>query len=395
MQVKTIKDIDLKHKRVLVRVDYNVPLDRNTGAVTDDTRLAATIPTIAYLQEQGAKIILCSHLGRPDGKVVEGLSLTPVAARLSELLGQPVRLLSDCVGDAANKAVYETGAGDIVLLENLRFHPEEEANDPNFAKSLASLAEVYVNDAFGTAHRAHASTAGVAAYLPAVAGFLMEKEVSIMGSALARPNRPFAAVIGGAKISSKISVLDNLMSKVEVLVIGGGMANTFLKAQGYDVGSSLVEEDQVEYAKELLHKAWERGVKRLLPLDAVVADKIDKDAAIRTVSVNEVPNGWSIVDIGPETVEHFGSQLRSCLTIIWNGPMGIFEIPAFASGSRELAQIISEVRGVTIVGGGETVALVTEMGLEGKFTHVSTGGGASLEFLEGKELPGVAVLMKK
>ncbi len=395
MQVKTIKDIDVRDKRVLVRVDYNVPLDRNSGAVTDDTRLTATIPTIRYLQEQGAKVILCSHLGRPDGKVVDSLRLTPVAARLSELLTHPVNYLSDCIGEEVEKAIKEMGEGDIVLLENLRFHPEEEANDPEFARELASFADVFVNDAFGTAHRAHASTAGVAAYLPSVAGFLMEKEVSAMGTALERPNRPFAAVIGGAKISSKIAVLDNLMSKVDVLVIGGGMANTFLKAQGYDIGSSLVEEDQVEYAKELLHKAWEKGVKRLLPVDVVIADKIDKDANVRTVSVSDIPDGWSIVDIGPETVDQYGSQLRSCLTIIWNGPMGIFEIPPFANGSKELAEVISEVSGVTIVGGGETVALVTEMGLEDKFTHVSTGGGASLEFLEGKELPGVAVLMRK
>ncbi|MSQ15541.1 MAG: phosphoglycerate kinase [Dehalococcoidia bacterium] len=395
MRVNTVKDIDIRDKRVLMRVDYNVPLDRDTGAVTDDTRLRATIPTIRYLQEQGAKIILCSHLGRPDGMVVDRLRLGPIAERLSDLLGQPVKQLPDCIGARVAQAVRAVGASEIVLLENLRFHPEEEANDPEFARELASLADIYVNDAFGTAHRAHASTAGVAAYLPAVAGFLMDKEVSVMGTALERPNRPFAAVIGGAKISSKIAVLDNLMSKVEVLVIGGGMANTFLKAQGYDIGSSLVEEDQVEYAKELLHKAWEKGVKRLLPMDVVIADKIDKDANVRTVPVNDIPSGWSIVDIGPDTVEEFASQLRSCLTIIWNGPMGIFEIPAFANGSIELATVISEISGVTIVGGGETVALVTEMGLEDKFTHVSTGGGASLEFLEGKELPGVAALMKK
>ncbi|MBM2826888.1 MAG: phosphoglycerate kinase [Dehalococcoidia bacterium] len=395
MNLRTIRDVDVEGKRVLVRVDYNVPLNRETGEVADDSRLLATVPTIEYLVQQEAKVILCSHLGRPDGKVVEELRLAPIARHLTQILGRPVASAPDCVGPDVQRIVRTMAPGNILLLENLRFHPEEEANDPAFAEALAALAEVYINDAFGTAHRAHASTAGVAAYLPSAAGFLMEKEVSTMGVALENPNRPFAAVIGGAKVSGKIGVLENLLDKVNVLVIGGGMACTFLKAMGYDIGNSLVEEDRVAYAKELLHKAWQKNVKHLLPVDAVIADKIDREANIRTVPIGEVPDGWSIVDIGPDTVEYFAAELKSCLTIIWNGPMGIFEIPAFAHGSQDLAKVIAECPGVTIVGGGETVALVTEMGLEDKFTHVSTGGGASLEFLEGRELPGVAALLEK
>ncbi len=395
MRKKTVRDIDVAGKRALVRVDFNVPLDKTTRAVLDDTRIRAALPTIRYLREKGARVILCSHLGRPDGQVKEELRLAPVAARLSELLGAPVRTTSDCVGPEVEEAVRALGPGEVLLLENLRFHPEEEANDPEFARRLASLADVYVNDAFGTAHRAHASTAGVAAYLPAVAGLLMEKEIDYLDRVVTNPERPVAAVIGGAKISSKIGVLQNLLSKVDVILIGGGMASTFLKAQGREVGDSLVEDDQLDTANRIVAEAQERGVRLLLPVDVVVADAFDERASHRVVSVDAVEPGWHIMDIGPETARRYAEALTGMRTIVWNGPMGVAEWEAFAAGSKAIAEAMAASGATTIVGGGETVALVEQLGLAGRFSHVSTGGGASLEFLEGKELPGVAALLDR
>ncbi|HWQ29337.1 MAG TPA: phosphoglycerate kinase [Dehalococcoidia bacterium] len=395
MRKKTVRDIDVAGKRALVRVDFNVPLDKTTRAVLDDTRIRAALPTIRYLREKGARVVLCSHLGRPDGKVKEELRLAPVAARLSELLGAPVCTTNDCVGPEVEEAVRALGPGDVLLLENLRFHPEEEANDPECARRLASLADVYVNDAFGTAHRAHASTAGVAAYLPAVAGLLMEKEIDYLDRVVTNPERPVAAVIGGAKISSKIGVLQNLLSKVDVILIGGGMASTFLKAQGREVGDSLVEDDQLDTANRIVAEAQERGVRLLLPVDVVVADAFDERANHRVVSVDAIEPGWRIMDIGPETARRYAEALAGMKTIVWNGPMGVAEWEAFAAGSRAIAEAMAASGATTIVGGGETVALVEQIGLADRFSHVSTGGGASLEFLEGKELPGVAALLDR
>ncbi len=392
---KTVRDIDVRGKRVLVRVDFNVPLDPASGRVLDDSRIRAALPTIEYLREQGAGLIVCSHLGRPDGKVVEKLRLAPVAERLGELLGSPVQTTDCCIGPAVEAAAQALAAGEVLLLENLRFHPEEEANDAAFAQALASLAAVYVNDAFGTAHRAHASTAGVAAYLPAVAGFLMEKEIAFLGKALANPDRPFAAVIGGAKISTKIAVLENLLDKVDRLIIGGGMACTFLKAEGFEVGQSLVEAEQVDTARQIMERAAQRGTMLLLPTDVIVGDRFQADARRMVVSVNAVPADWQIMDIGEKTVEVFSRALEPCKTVLWNGPMGVIELAPFARGSHRLAAAIANLDATTIVGGGETVAVVGELGLEGKFSHVSTGGGAALEFLEGRELPGVAALADK
>ena len=389
---KTVRDIDVKGKRVLMRVDFNVPLDKADRHVLDDTRIRAALPTIDYLRQQGARLILCSHLGRPDGKVVDALRLTPVARRLGELLGSPVKTTDCCTGPKVEAAAQALAPGEVLLLENLRFHPQEEANDPAFAKALASLADVYVNDAFGTAHRAHASTAGVAMYLPAVAGFLMQKELSFLGGALADPERPFAAIIGGAKISTKIRVLENLLAKVDRLIIGGGMACTFLKAEGFGVGNSLVEAEQVETAARIMEQASQQGVQLLLPADVMVGDRFEADARRQMVSVNAVPDGWQILDIGEKTAEIFIRALSDCKTVLWNGPVGVIEFPAFARGSHRLAKAIAELHATTIVGGGETVQVVEELGLEEKFSHVSTGGGAALEFLEGRELPGVAAL---
>jgi phosphoglycerate kinase len=392
---KTVKDIDVQNKRVLVRVDFNVPLDKATGAITDDARIRAALPTIRYLIGQGARVVLCSHLGRPDGKVVDKLRLTPVAQRLSELLGQPVAKTDDCVGPAVQAAVAAMKPGDVLLLENLRFHAEEEANDAAFARQLAALAEVYVNDAFGTAHRAHASTEGVAHYLPAVAGFLMEKEIDYLSRALESPARPFDAIIGGAKVSDKIAVLENLLGKVDALLIGGGMANTFLKAQGHEVGQSLVEDDKLDVARSLLAQAQARHVRLLLPVDVVVADKVAADAAWKTVAVTAVPADWRILDVGPKTVETFASELQSAQTVVWNGPLGVFEFPAFAQGTIALAKALAASHATTIIGGGDSAAAVEKAGVADKITHISTGGGASLEFLEGKTLPGVAALLDK
>jgi phosphoglycerate kinase len=392
---KTVKDIDVKNKRILGRVDFNVPLDKATGAITDDARIRAALPTIRYLIGQGARVVLCSHLGRPDGKVVDKLRLGPVAQRLSELLGQPVAKTDDCVGPAVQAAVAAMQPGEVLLLENLRFHPEEEANDPVFARQLAALADLYVNDAFGTAHRAHASTEGVAHYLPAVAGFLMEKEIDYLSRALENPARPFDAIIGGAKVSDKIAVLENLLGKVDALLIGGGMANTFLKAQGHEVGQSLVEDDKLDVARSLLAQAQARHVRLLLPVDVVVADKFAADAAWKTVPVTAVPADWRILDVGPKTVELFANELKAAQTVVWNGPLGVFEFPAFAQGTIALAKALAASRATTIIGGGDSAAAVERAGVADRITHISTGGGASLEFLEGQTLPGVAALLDK
>ncbi len=389
---KTVRDVALLDKRVLVRVDFNVPLEGSR--ITDDTRIRAALPTIRYLVQQQARVILCSHLGRPKG-VTPGLSLAPCAARLGELLEQPVAMAPDCIGPEAGALAAALQPGQVLLLENLRFHPEEEKNDPAFAQQLAGLAAVYVNDAFGTAHRAHASTEGVARYLPAVAGFLMEKEISVIGAALAAPERPFVAIIGGAKVSDKIGVIENLLSKVDCLVIGGGMANTFLKARGFDMGKSLVEAERVELAAELIRRAAAAGVELLLPDDLVVAAEFKADAPARTVAADAVPADWLALDIGPATSARYSQRVAAAGTALWNGPMGVFEFPTFAAGTLALARAMSDCRGVSIVGGGDSVAAVEQMGLAEKMTHVSTGGGASLEFLEGKTLPGVACLQDK
>jgi phosphoglycerate kinase len=394
---KTVRDVDVAGKRVLVRVDFNVPLDAHTGAVADDGRIRAALPTIAYLRERGARVVLCSHLGRPDGMVVERLRLRPVAERLSRLLGVPVATAPDCVGPAAEQAVAALRPGEVLLLENLRFHPEEEANDPAFARRLAALADVYVNDAFGTAHRAHASTEGVAHLLPAVAGLLMAKELAYLGRALTDPARPFAAVVGGAKISGKIDVLRNLLDRVDWLLIGGGMANTFLKAGGVTVGASLVEDDQLDTARAVLAHAAAGRPRLELPVDAIIADRVAADADRRTLTLGRepVPEGWRIVDIGPETVRRFGEALRDCRTVVWNGPMGVFELAPFAEGTLALARTLAGLDATTVVGGGETAQAVEAAGVADRITHVSTGGGAALEFLEGKTLPGVAALQNR
>lgn len=384
---KTVRDIDVQGKRVLLRVDFNVPLKE--GAITDDRRIRAAIPTIEYLLDNGATVILMSHLGRPRGKVVESLRLTPVAARLADLLDRPVTILDDCVGEAVEQMVKSARPGDVILLENLRFRSEEKANDAAFSKQLAALGDVYVNDAFGAVHRAHASVAGVPDYLPAVAGFLLEKELSALGGALENPARPFVAILGGAKISGKIEVIDNLLSKVERLLIGGGMANTFFKAQGFPVGDSLVEDDALGLAQEILAAG---GEKLVLPVDVVIADAFDAAAESRIVPVDQVPNGWRIMDIGPESLKQFGEQLATARTVVWNGPMGVFEFPRFAVGTFALAQLVAESDATTIIGGGDSAAAIEESGLSDKMSHISTGGGASLEFLAGKTLPGVAAL---
>jgi phosphoglycerate kinase len=397
MDKKTIRDIDLAGKRVLVRVDFNVPLDSNQH-ITDDTRIRAALPTIRYLLDQGAAVILMSHLGRPDGKVVEKLSLAPVARRLSELLGRPVQMATDCVGPAAEAQAKALQPGQVLLLENLRFHKEEEKNDPDFARQLAALGEVYVNDAFGTAHRAHASTEGVTRYLPGVAGFLMEKEINFLGSALENPRRPFVAIIGGAKVSDKIAVLERLISMVDALLIGGGMANTFLKAEGYEIGDSLFEEGKLDVARDLVAKAQNRGLQFLLPTDVVIADRFAADATYKVVSRDDVPKGWRILDIGPKTVEAFRETLADAQTIVWNGTLGVAEMPAFAKGTDAIIEILAkrtQAGAITIIGGGDSAAAVEEAGAAEKMTHVSTGGGASLEFLEGRTLPGVAALQDK
>ena len=395
MNKKSVRDIDVKGKRVLLRVDLNVPLDPETGEIGDDTRVLAILPTVKYLVDNKAKLILCSHFGRPEGKVVDELRLAPVGERLSQTLGLPVQIAKDCIGPDVEEAVGRLKEGEILLLENLRFHPEEEQNDPGFAQALARLADVYVNDAFGTAHRAHASTAGVASYLPAVAGLLMERELEFMSKALEGPERPVAAIIGGAKISDKIGVLEHLMERVDSLLIAGGMGSTFLKALKYGVGQSAVEENKLGLAQWLVEKAAERGVHLLLPADVVVADRFASDARSKVVSITDVPSGWYVMDIGPKTIELFEAKMRKCKTIIWNGPVGVFEFPKFAKGTEALAYLLAGLDATTIIGGGSTAEAVQKLGLVDKMTHVSTGGGASLKILEGKTLPGVAVLLDK
>ncbi|KAG2679606.1 hypothetical protein I3843_11G058600 [Carya illinoinensis] len=392
--VSTLKEADLKGKKVLVRVDLNVPLDDNLS-ITDDNRIRAAVPTIKYLQSHGAKLILCTHLGRPKG-VTPKYSLKPLIPRLSELLGLEVKMANDCIGEEVKKIVDELPEGGVLLLENVRFYKEEEKNDPEFAKKLASLADVYVNDAFGTAHRAHASTEGVAKYLkPAVAGFLMQKELDYLVGAVANPKRPFAAIVGGSKVSTKIGVIESLLGKVDLLLLGGGMMFTFYKAQGYSVGSSLVEEDKLDLATSLMEKAKLKGVSLLLPTDVVIADKFAADANSKVVPASSIPDGWMGLDIGPDSIKTFSEVLDTTQTIIWNGPMGVFEIDKFAVGTEAIAKTLADLtaKGVTtIVGGGDSVAAVEKLGLAEKMSHISTGGGASLELLEGKSLPGVLAL---
>jgi phosphoglycerate kinase len=395
MNKKTLRDIDVSGKRVLMRVDFNVPLDKQTQSIADDTRIRAALPTIEYLREHGATIVLVSHLGRPDGKVVESARLAPVAARLGELLHTDVKYATDVVGRSADAVVRDAQPGEVVMLENVRFEPGEERNDRGLARKLGSYAEVFVNDAFGTAHRAHASTAGVAEFLPAVAGFLMEKEIDYLSRAVSSPERPAAAIIGGAKVSSKIGVLRHLLSKVDVLLVGGGMASTFLKAQGIDVGASLVEDDQLDAAREVMAEARRRGTVLGLPSDLVVAERFEEAAPPRTVDAGAVPAGWMILDAGPKTVEDYQRKLAGAKLVVWNGPLGVAEWPAFAERSRALARFLADLDATVIIGGGETVAMVQELGLADRFAHVSTGGGASLEFLEGRELPGVAALLDR
>lgn len=394
MAKKTVRDIDAAGKRVLVRVDFNVPLDKN-GRVSDDTRIVEALPTINYLVEQSAKVILISHLGRPKGKIDEKYKMDPVAKRLSELLGRTVAKVDECVGAAPREAIERMRDGDVILLENVRFHPEEEKNDERFARQLADLADIYVNDAFGTAHRAHASTSGVSEFLPAVAGFLMEKELDILGRLLIHPEKPFVAIIGGAKVSDKIAVISNLLDKVDTMIIGGGMSNTFLKAQGCDVGKSLLETDKIDLAKSLIAEAKAKGIKLLLPVDVVVAPGAAPDAEQKTVPANQIPPDWMALDIGQETVELFTEAMKSASTIVWNGPMGVFEMAPFAKGTDAIALAMAESKATTIVGGGDSASAVKKAGLADRITHISTGGGASLEFLEGKVLPGVAVLLDK
>ncbi|NLU23640.1 MAG: phosphoglycerate kinase [Clostridiales bacterium] len=392
---KTILDVDVKGKKVLLRCDFNVPQDKETGAITSDKRIVAALPTIRYLLENGADVIACSHLGKPKGEWKTKLSLAPVAKRLSELLGQEVVFASDVIGPDAQAKAKALKGGEIMLLENLRFHIEEEKNDPTFAKKLSDMAELYVSDAFGTVHRAHASTAGIAAYLPAVSGFLVAKELEIMGGALENPKRPFVAVLGGAKISDKLGVINNLLDKADTIIIGGGMAYTFAKAQGGSIGKSLCEEDRLTYALDMIAKAREKGVKLLLPIDTVAAKEFSADATPVVVNTSAIPGDMEGLDIGPKTVELFCSAVKGAGTVVWNGPMGVFEFPAFAKGTKAMAQALADSGAVTIVGGGDSAAAVEQMGFADKITHISTGGGASLEFLEGRELPGVACLQDK
>lgn len=393
MELRTIRELDVSGKKVLVRVDFNVPLD-DQGKVADDTRIAATLPTIKHLLDNDARVILMSHLGRPKGKVVDTLRLTGVAARLGELLGREVKKVDDCVGPIVEQAVSELQSGEVILLENLRFHPEEEQNDPEFAQQLALLADLYVNDAFGTAHRAHASTAGVASLLPAAAGFLMEKEVKALGSILTDPPHPFVAVLGGAKVADKIGVLNNMVAKVDTIIFGGGMANTFLLAQGKEIGDSLVDKEHLDFARDFLQKAQNMGVQVELPEDLVIAP-VSGEGLSRVVAAGEVPAGWRALDIGPQTAKRYQSLIKEGKSAFWNGPMGVFEQDEFARGSEAVARALTDPDLISVVGGGDSLAVLEKFGLAGKVTHASTGGGASLEFLEGRELPGLAALVKK
>ncbi len=390
----TIEDVQVKGKKVLVRCDFNVPLDADKN-ITDETRINAALPTIKYLLDNGAAVILCSHLGRPKGEFNMKYSLAPVAKRLSEKLGFEVKLAKDVIGPSAKKLAAEVEPGKAVMLENVRFHAEEEKNDPAFAKELASMAELYVSDAFGTVHRAHASTAGVADYLPAVAGYLIGKELNFLGNAVENPVRPFVAILGGAKVKDKIGVITNLLDKVDTLIIGGGMAYTFSKAMGGEIGDSLLDEERIDLARDMMKAAEAKGVKFLLPVDTVIANDFDNPTEIKTVEAGKIPAGWQGLDIGPKTVELFSDAVKSAKTVVWNGPMGVFEKPEFAKGTLAIATAMAESDATTIIGGGDSAAAVTQMGLAPKMSHISTGGGASLEFLEGKVLPGVACLKDK
>ena len=394
MNKKTVKDIDVKGKRVLVRCDFNVPQDEN-GNITDTRRIVSSLPTIKYLIENGAMVILCSHLGRPKGEVKKEFSLAPVAKELSKELGIEVKLADDIVGKSAKSLTANMKEGEVVLLENVRFDAREEKNDSEMARELASLAQIYVNDAFGTSHRAHASTAGVADYLPAVSGFLIEKEIDFMGNALENPKRPFVAILGGKKVSDKIGVINSLLEKVDTLMIGGAMAYTFFKAQGYEVGNSICELDKLDLAKELMEKASKKGVKLMLPVDTKLGKEFDKDTESKTVKASEIPEGWEGFDIGEETIKLYKEELKNAKTIVWNGPLGLFEFDQFAIGTNEIAKTLAEVDAITIIGGGDSAAAIEKAGLADKMTHISTGGGASLEFLEGKKLPGIECLQDK
>lgn len=393
MNKKTIRDIDVKGKKVLVRVDFNVPLKE--GEITDETRITAALPTIKELLSGGAAVILCSHLGRPKGEFKPEFSLAPVAKRLSELLPCKVEFATDVIGADAKAKAAALAPGEVLLLENVRYHKEEEKNDPEFARELASMAELYVNDAFGAAHRAHASTAGVAAYLPAVSGLLMAKELDFLGGAVENPQRPFVAIIGGAKVSDKIGVIQNLLDKVDTLLIGGGMAYTFFKAQGKEIGTSICEDDKVALAAELLEYARKRGIAMTLPIDNIVADKFDANANSRIVPADDIPEGWMGLDIGPSTRAMYAGVIKKAKTVVWNGPMGVFEMEAFAGGTKAIAQAVADSEALSVIGGGDSVAAIKQMGFASKVSHISTGGGASLEFLEGKVLPGVDCLMDK
>lgn len=394
MNKKTVKDIDLKGKKVFVRCDFNVPMDENQN-ITDNTRIKAALPTIKYLLEQNCKIILASHLGRPKGEVKPEFSLKPVAKELSKLLGKDVIMANDVIGEDATSKAENLKEGEIMLLENVRFHREETDNDPEFAKKLASMAEIFVNDAFGTAHRAHASTTGIADYIPGVAGFLIEKELKFLGNAINNPERPFVAILGGAKVSDKIGVIDSLLDKVDTLMIGGGMAYTFFKAQGYNVGNSLCEVEKTDLALEEMKKAKEKGVKLLLPIDTKIGKEFKPDTESKTVAWTEIPDEWEGFDIGEKTIEMFKKELQNAKTVIWNGPLGLFEFEQFAIGTNEIAKTLADLDATTIIGGGDSAAAVTKAGLADKMTHISTGGGASLEFLEGKKLPGIECLQDK
>lgn len=394
MNKKTVKDIDLKGKKVFVRCDFNVPMDEKQN-ITDDTRIVAALPTIKYLLEQDCKIILASHLGRPKGEVKPEFSLAPVAKELSKLLNKEVIMAKDVIGEDATNKAENLKEGEIMLLENVRFHREETDNDPEFAKKLASMAEVYVNDAFGAAHRAHASTAGIAQYLPAVSGFLIEKELTVLGNAINNPERPFMAILGGAKVSDKIGVIDSLLDKVDTLMIGGGMAYTFFKAQGYSVGNSLCEEEKTGLALAAMEKAKQKGVKLLLPVDTKVGKEFKPDTESKTVAWTDIPDGWEGFDIGEKTIEMFKNELKNAKTVIWNGPVGLFEFDQFAIGTNEIAKTLADLDATTIIGGGDSGAAVAKAGLADKMTHICTGGGASLEFLEGKKLPGIECLLDK
>ena len=394
MSKKTVKDIDLEGKKVLVRCDFNVPMDEQKN-ITDNTRIVAALPTIKYLLENNCAIILCSHLGRPKGEFKPEFSLQPVAKELSKLLDKEIIMAKDVIGEDATSKAANLKQGEILLLENVRFHREETDNDAEFSKKLAGLAEVYVNDAFGAAHRAHASTAGVAAYLPAVSGFLIEKELKFLGNAISNPERPFVAILGGAKVSDKIGVIDSLLEKVDTLMIGGGMAYTFFKAQGYGVGDSICELDKLDLATELMAKAKEKGVKFMLPVDTKIGKEFKPDTESKTVPWTEIPDGWEGFDIGEKTIEMFKEELKNAKTVIWNGPVGLFEFDQFAIGTSSIAKTLSEIDATTIIGGGDSAAAVKKAGLQDKMTHISTGGGASLEFLEGKKLPGIECLLNK